>query len=72
MKQLNSVLSSRFHDICEDIKKSNSEDLDFYFGLACGFVSGLFLTDTIDYDGYMEMREYINTVSDKRILGGDC
>lgn len=70
MKQLNSVLNSRFHNMCEDIKKSNSEDLDFYIGIACGFVSGLFLTDTIDNDVYTEMREYIDTVSDKRILGG--
>ena len=63
MKKLNGVLASRFYDMCEGIKNSlNNEDLNFYFGIACGFASGLLLTDTIDIECYKAMREYIDTV----------
>lgn len=63
MKKLNDVLASRFYDMCEDIKNSsNSEDLNFYIGVACGFSSALFLAGTIDNGCYKAMREYIDKV----------
>lgn len=65
MKNLNESLLVRFYDLCEDIKKSKDfEDLYFRLGLACGFISGLFLADIIDIDSYQKMHEYISTVRD--------
>lgn len=66
MKGLNDVLASRFYALCDDIRNSlNSEELNFQVGVACGFASGLFLTDTIDIDCYKAMREYIDIVSER-------
>ena len=65
MKNSNERLVSRFYDLCEDIKKSKDfEDLYFRLGLACGFISGLFLADIIDIDSYQKMHEYISSVRD--------
>lgn len=65
MKNSNDRLVRIFYDLCEDIKKSkDDEDLYFRLGLACGFISGLFLADTIDIDSYQKMHEYIRTVRD--------
>ena len=63
MKNLNERLLSRFYDLCEDIKKTTKiEDLDFRLGMACGFISGLFLADIIDIGSYQKMHEYISTL----------
>ena len=65
MKNSNDRLVSRFYDLCEDIKKSKDfEDLYFRLGLACGFISGLFLADIIDINSYQKMHEYISSVRD--------
>lgn len=63
MKNLNERLVDRFYDLCKDIKKSQKiEDLDFRLGLACGFISGLFLADIIDISSYQKMHEYISAL----------
>lgn len=73
MKQLNDFLATRFYNVCEDIKNSlNSDDLNFHVGVACGFASALFLTDTIDSDCYSAMHEYIFIVREQCELGGIC
>lgn len=73
MKGLNDVLASRYYALCDDIRNSlNSDELNFQVGVACGFASGLFLTDTIDIDCYKAMREYIDIVSELCKLRGDC
>ena len=73
MKGLNNVLASRYYALCDDIRNSsNSEVLNFQVGVACGFASGLFLTDTIDIDCYKAMRKYIDIVSVVCKFGGDC
>lgn len=65
MKNSNERLVSRFYDLCEDIKKSKDfDDLYFRLGLACGFISGLFLADIISIDCYQKMHEYISEVRD--------
>ena len=65
MKNSNDRLVNRFYDLCEDIKKSKDfEDLYFRLGLACGFISGLFLADIIDINSYQKMHEYISSVRD--------
>ena len=63
MKNSNDRLVNRFYDLCEDIKKSKDFD-DFYFrlGLACGFISGLFLADIINISSYENAHEYIRTI----------
>jgi hypothetical protein len=73
MKGLNDVLARRYYALCDDIRNSlNSEELNFRVGVACGFASGLFLTEKIDIDCYKAMREYIDIVSELCKLGGDC
>lgn len=63
--KLNACLSGRFYQICENVKNSkNREDLNFNFGVACGFSSALFLAHTIDIDCYKAMREYMGTAHD--------
>ena len=63
MKNLNERLMSRFYDLCDDIKEVTTiEYLDFRLGLACGFISGLFLADIIDISSYKKMHEYISTL----------
>ena len=65
MKNSNDRLLNRFYDLCDDIKKAKDfEDLYFRLGLACGFISGLFLADIIDLGSYQKMHEYISTVRD--------
>ena len=65
MKNANERLVSRFYDLCEDIKKSKDfEYLYFRHGLACGFISCLFLADIIDISSYEKMHEYISTIID--------
>lgn len=69
MKNANERLVSRFYDLCEDIKKSKDfEDLYFRLGLACGFISGMFLADIIDIYSYQKMHEYISTIRDEMEL----
>lgn len=73
MKNLNDVLVRRYYDLCDSIRNSSdSDELNFQVGVACGFVSGLLLTDTIDIDCYKEMRGYIDIVSEMCKLGGVC
>ena len=63
MKNSNDRLLNRFYDLCNDIKKvTKIEDLDFRLGLACGFISCLFLADIIDINSYQKMHEYISTL----------
>ena len=63
MKNSNDRLVSRFYDLCEDIKKvTKIEDLDFRLGLACGFISGLYLADIINISSYENAHEYIRTI----------
>ena len=63
MKKLSISLSNRFYKMCENIKNSqNYNDLNFHLGVACGFSSALMLSDVIDFDCYVAMREYIDTV----------
>lgn len=63
MKNSNDRLLNRFYDLCEDIKKSKDfEDLNFRLGLACGFISGLFLADIINISSYENAHEYIRTI----------
>ena len=65
MKNSNERLLRRFYELCNDIKKvTKIEDLDFRLGLACGFISGLFLADIIDIGSYQKMHEYISTLRD--------
>ena len=65
MKNSNERLLNRFYDLCNDIKKvTKIEDLDFRLGLACGFISGLFLADIIDISSYQKMHEYISTLKE--------
>lgn len=43
MKQ-NDLLAKKFYGTCENIKNAqNSDDLNFYVGVACGIASGLLL-----------------------------
>jgi hypothetical protein len=71
MKKLNDVSVRRFYAMCEDIKNSlTSEELNFNVGVACGFASGLFLTDTVNIDCYKAMRECIDSASVQSKLGG--
>ena len=63
MKNSNDRLLSRFYGLCDDIKEVTTiEYLDFRLGLACGFISGLFLADIIDISSYKKMHEYISTI----------
>ena len=63
MKNSNDRLLSRFYELCDDIKEVTAiEYLDFRLGLACGFISGLFLADIIDISSYEKMHEYISTI----------
>lgn len=51
MKKLNDLLAKKFCDTCEDIKNAqNSDDLNFYVGIACGIACGLMLSGVIDVD----------------------
>ena len=53
MKNSNDRLLKIFYDLCDDIKKSKDfKDLYFRLGLACGFISGLFLVDIIDLGSF--------------------
>lgn len=74
MKDLNYVLSKKFLDTCDNIKNAqNSDDLNFYVGVACGIASGLWLSGVIDADCYMAMNLHISVVRDGCNLGkGDC
>lgn len=63
MRKLNDCLASKFYSICDDIKMSRTrEDLNFHVGDACGFASGLLLSDVIDFDCYTAMHDYISVV----------
>ena len=63
MKNSNDRLLRRFYDLCDDIKEVTTiEYLDFRLGLACGFISGLFLADIIDISSYEKAHEYIRTI----------
>lgn len=65
MKKLSNILANRFYEMCENIKNSqNHDDLNFHLGSACGFSSALLLSDVIDIDCYVAMREYINNAHD--------
>lgn len=66
MKGLNNVLAKKFYDTCENIKKcKNSDDLNFYVGVACGIASGLMLSGVIDVDCYTAMHLYIGVVREQ-------
>lgn len=70
MKKLNDVLAKKFYDTCENIKNAqNSDDLNFYVGVACGIASGLMLSGVIDVDCHMAMHLYIGVVRDECNLG---
>ena len=70
MKDLNYVLSKKFFDTCENIKNAqNSDDLNFYVGVACGIASGLLLSDVIDIECHVAMHLYIGVVRDECNLG---
>ena len=72
MKQLNGVLAKKFYDTCENIKNSkNSDDLNFYVGVACGIASGLLLSGVIDIECDMAMHLYIGVARDECNLGED-
>lgn len=71
MKKLNDGLARRFYDMCEDVKNSlNAEDLNYKVGVACGFASGLFLSNLVDIDCYSAMHDYINNAREQCKLGG--
>lgn len=73
MKKLNNGLARKFYDMCEDVKNSqNFEDLNFHVGVACGFASGLFLSNVIGIDCYTAMHDYINIVRGQCQLWGAC
>lgn len=73
MKDLDEKLAKRFLNVCDNIKNSQSiEDLNFYYGLACGLASALFLSDVIDIDCYTAMHLHIGVARDECILGGAC
>lgn len=74
MKVLKDVLVKKFHDTCENIKNSkNSDDLNFYVGVACGITSCLLLLGVIDVDCHMLMHLYIDAARDECFLGSvDC
>ena len=62
MKDLNYVLSKKFFETCESIKNAqNSDDLNFYVGVACG----LLLSDVIDIECHEATHLYIAVVRDK-------
>lgn len=70
MKKLNDVLAKKFYGTCENIKNAqNSDDLNFYVGVACGIASGLMLSGVIDVDCHMAMHLYIGVVRDECNLG---
>lgn len=70
MKKLNDVLAKKFYETCENIKNAqNSDDLNFYIGVAFGFTSGLLLSDVIDVDCYSAMNIYISARRDECNLG---
>lgn len=70
MKELNDLVAKKFYDTCENIKNSqNSDDLNFYVGVACGIASGLMLSGVIDVDCHMAMHLYIGEVRDECNLG---
>lgn len=69
MKKLSDSLARRFYEMCENIKNTqNSDDLNFHLGTACGFSSALMLSNVIDFDCYVAMREYIDAVHDNWYL----
>lgn len=71
MKKLNDGLARRFYDMCEDVKNSsNTEDLNYYVGAACGFASGLFLSNLVDIYCYTAMHDYIKNARAQCKLGG--
>lgn len=66
MKDLDYVLSKYFFKTCESIKNAqDSDDLNFYVGVACGIASGLLLSDVIDIVCYETMHHYIAVARDK-------
>ena len=70
MKDLNCVLSKKFLYTCDSIKNAkNSDDLNFYVGVACGIASGLWLSGVIDIDCYTAMHLHICVVRDECKLG---
>lgn len=63
MKGLNDVLAKKFYDTCENIKNAqNSDDLNFYLGVASGIASGLLLSGVIDIKCNTAMHLYIDFV----------
>lgn len=74
MKGLNDLVAKKFYDTCENIKNAkNSDDLNFYVGVACGIDSGLLLSGVIDFDCHMLMHLYIGVARDECNLEGvDC
>lgn len=70
MKDLNYVLSKKFFETCESIKNAqNSDDLNFYVGVAYGTASGLLLSGVIDIECHAAMHLYIGVVRDECNLG---
>lgn len=66
MKTLNDVLAKKFYETCEKIKNAkNSDDLNFYVGVACGIASGLILSGVIDVDCHRAMHLYIDVARDE-------
>lgn len=66
MKDLNYALAKKFFETCESIKNAqNSDDLNFYVGVASGIASGLLLSNVIDIDCHEAMHHYIAVVRDK-------
>lgn len=71
MEKLSNELARRFYDMCESVKNAqNSEALIFSVGEACGFASGLLLSNVIDIDCYTTMHDYINIARDQCQLRG--
>lgn len=70
MIKLNNLLTKRFQELCEDVKNSQNDiDLNYAYGLAVGFASGLFLGNKIDWDCYNAMSDYIFNVYNEYYLG---
>lgn len=70
MKLLNDLVVKKFQDTCENIKNSeNSDDLNFYVGVACGITSCLLLLGVIDFDYHTLMHVYIDTARGECNLG---
>lgn len=69
----NDALARRFYDMCEDVKNSrNTEDLNYHLGVACGFATGLFLSNLVDIDCYTAMHDCINNVREQCKLWRCC